>query len=173
MPLSSDTKKVFGMCLAVHFGFTEEVKEDENGREEGEEGEDDYAGMPPVKPCTPADRTHPVAPLLRNVDESIAPSPLQHSSEVDESADPTPYQSESSTPEHWYYDPNTYDQFERWLLVCMDESRYARPKRGFFDLGDYLGCKEEFFADRIERAVAVAVAERSVCRLRFLLWQKG
>ena len=151
MALSSDTKKVFGMCLAVHFGFTEEVKEDENGREEGEEGEDEE----------------------QEVDESIAPSPLQHSSEVDESVDPTPYQSESSTPEHWYYDPNTCDQFERWLLVCMDKSRYARPKRGFFDLGDYLGCKEESFADRIERAVAVADAERSVCRLRFLLLQKG
>ena len=172
---------MFGMCLAVHFGFTEEVKEDENGREEGEEGEDDYASMPPLKPCTPA-------PLLRNVDESIAPSPLQHSSEVDESADPTPYQSESSTPEHWYYDPNAYDQFERWYVDAyfefhpcfvyvrtdkMDESRCARPKRGFFDLGDYLGCKEESFADLIERAVAVADAERSVCRLRFLLWQKG
>ena len=166
MAMSSDTKKVFGMCLAVHFGFTEEVKEDENGREEGEEGEDEE----------------------KEVDESIAPSPLQHSSEVDESADPTPYQSESSTPEHWYYDPNAYDQFERWYVDAyfefhpcfvyvrtdkMDESRCARPKRGFFDLGDYLGCKEESFADRIERAVAVADAERSVCRLRFLLLQKG
>ena len=88
MPLSSDTKKVFGMCLAVRFGFTEEVKEDENGREEGEEGEDEE----------------------QEVDESIAPSPLQHSSEVDESVDPTPYQSESSTPEHWYYDPNNFSK---------------------------------------------------------------
>ena len=41
MPLSSDTKKVFGTCLAVHFGFTEEVKEEEKGREEGEEGEEE------------------------------------------------------------------------------------------------------------------------------------
>ena len=166
MPLSSDTKKVFGMCLAVHFGFTEEVKEDEHGREEGEEREDEK----------------------KEIDESIAPSPLQHSSEVDEPVDPTPYQSESSTPEHWYYDPNAYDQFERWYVDAyfekrpgfvyvekdaMDKSRYARPKRGFFDLGDYLGCKEEFFADRIERAVAVADAERSVCRLWFLLLQEG
>ena len=41
MPLSSDTKTVFGRCLAVHFGFTEEVKEDEKWREEGEEGEEE------------------------------------------------------------------------------------------------------------------------------------
>ena len=44
MPLSSDTKKVLGMCLAVHFGFTEEVKEEEKGREEGEEGEEEKEG---------------------------------------------------------------------------------------------------------------------------------
>ena len=142
MPLSSDTKKVFGMCLAVHFGFTEEVKEDENGREEGEEGEDEE----------------------KEVDESIDPSP------------PTPYPSEISTPEHWYYDPNAYDPYDGWEVDAyfeqgpglvyvgfdgMDESRYARPK--FFD----------FFNDRIERGVAVADAERSVCRLRFLLLQNG
>ena len=151
MPLSSDTRKALGMCLAVHFGFTEEVKEDENGREEGEEG-----------------------PLVedeeKEVDESIHPSP------------PTPYPSEISTPDHWYYDPydqwfpRAYDPYDGWEVDAyfeqgpglvyvgfdgMDESRYARPK--FFD----------FFNDRIERAVAVADAERSVCRLRFLLLQKG
>ena len=37
MPLSSITEKVFGLCLALHFGFTEEVKEEENGRDDGEE----------------------------------------------------------------------------------------------------------------------------------------
>ena len=41
MPLSSDTEKVFKMCLAIHFGVTEEVTEEENGRKEegGEEEE--------------------------------------------------------------------------------------------------------------------------------------
>ena len=43
MPLSSDTEKVFKMCLAIHFGFTEEVKEEEKGREEGEGGEEEEA----------------------------------------------------------------------------------------------------------------------------------
>ena len=33
------SEKVFGLCLALHFGFTEEVKEEEKGREEGEEEE--------------------------------------------------------------------------------------------------------------------------------------
>ena len=39
MTLSSITDQVFGLCLALHFGFTEEVKEEEKGREDGEEEE--------------------------------------------------------------------------------------------------------------------------------------
>ena len=123
MALSSDTKKVFGMCLAVHFGFTEEVKEDENGREEGEEGEEEE----------------------KEVDESIDPSPLQHSSEVDESVDPTPYHSSVTTPEGWYYDPDA----------------------------DYVMIPTEEYLEYVNYQLAVADAERSVCRLRFLLLQKG
>ena len=41
MTLSSITEQVFGLCLALHFGFTEEVKEEEKGREDGEEGEEE------------------------------------------------------------------------------------------------------------------------------------
>ena len=111
MALSSDTKKVFGMCLAVHFGFTEEVKEDENGREEGEEGEDEEK-------------------------------------EVDESVDSTPYQSSVMTPEvfdGWYYDPDA----------------------------DYVMIPTEEYLEYVNYQLAVADAERSVCRLRFLLLQKG
>ena len=116
MPLSSDTKKVLGMCLAVHFGFTEEVKEEEKGREEGEEGEEEE----------------------KEVDESVDPSSV-------------------ITPEGWYYDP---------------DADYDKPKP--FDPTDYGGPNhvEEFFAD-LDYKCAVADAERSVCRLRFLLLQNG
>ena len=120
MPLSSDTKKVFGMCLAVHFEFTEEVKEEEKGREEGEGGEEEEK-------------------------------------EIDESVDPSPLHSSVTTPEGWYYDP---------------DADYDKPKP--FDPTDYGGPNhvEEFFAV-LDYKCAVADAERSVCRLRFLLLQKG
>ena len=104
MPLSSDTKKVFGMCLAVHFGFTEEVKEDETGREEGEEGEEEE----------------------KEVDESVDPSSV-------------------ITPEGWYYDPDA----------------------------DYAVIPTEEYLEYVDYKLAVADAERSVCRLRFLLLQKS
>ena len=120
MPLSSDTKKVFGMCLAIHFGFTEEVTEEENGREEGEGGEEEEK-------------------------------------EVDESVDPSPLHSSVTTPEGWYYDPDPH-----------------LPNEPPFDPTDYGGPNhvEKFFAD-LDYKCAVEEAERSVCRLRFLLLQKG
>ena len=135
MPLSSDTKKVFGMCLAVHFGFTEEVKEDEKGREEGE-GEE------------------------------------EEEKEVDESVDPTPYHSTVTTPESWYYDPDPDGSMYGYVEVhpLAGQSRDAKPNK--FDPMDYPGSKEEFFA-ALNYKCAVADAERSVCRLRFLLLQKG
>ena len=111
MPLSSDTKKVFGMCLAIHFGVTEEVTEEENGRDEGEGGEEEEK-------------------------------------EVDESVDSTPYQSSVMTPEvfeGWYYDPDA----------------------------DYVMIPTEEYLEYVNYQLAVADAERSVCRLRFLLLQKG
>ena len=113
MPLSSDTKKVLGMCLAVHFGFTEEVKEEEKGREDGEEGEEEE-------------------------------EPSRHNSSL-------------PTPDGWYY----------WYDADADAD--ATPA---FDPTDYGGTPEEFFA-ALEAAEAVADAARSVCRLRFLLLQKG
>ena len=108
MPLSSDTKKVFGMCLAVHFGFTDEVKEEEKGREEGEGGEEEEK-------------------------------------EVDESVDPTRNHSSVTTPEGWYYDPDA----------------------------DYVVIPTEEYLEYVDYKLAVADAERSVCRLRFLLLQKS
>ena len=111
MPLSSDTEKVFKMCLAIHFRFTEEVKEEEKGREEGEGGEEEEK-------------------------------------EVDESVDSTPYQSSVMTPEvfeGWYYDPDA----------------------------DYIVIPTEEYLEHVNYKLAVADAERSVCRLRFLLLQKG
>ena len=91
MPLSSDTKAVFGRCLAVHFGFTEEVKEEE-----------------------------------KEVDESVDPSSV-------------------ITPEGWYRDPDA----------------------------DYVVIPTEEYLEYVDYKLAVADAERSVCRLRFLLLQKG
>ena len=125
MPLSSDTKKVLGMCLAVHFGFTEEVNEDEDGRGEGEEG-------------------------------SI-PKLVDYDPDADRSVDPN--WGDTNAP--LYFD--TYFEIDIWR-DAMDESWFARPR--CFDLWDYWG-------PRLERAVAVADAERSVCRLRFLLLQNG
>ena len=104
MPLSSDTKNVFRYVLAIHFGVTEEVTEEENGREEGEGGE-----------------------------------------EIDESVDPTPYLSSVITPEGWYYDPDA----------------------------DYVVIPTEEYLEYVDYKLAVADAERSVCRLRFLLLQKS
>ena len=95
MPLSSDTEKVFKMCLAIHFGFTEEVKEEEK--------------------------------------------------EIDESVDPSPLHSSVTTPEGWYYDPDA----------------------------DYVVIPTEEYLEHVNYKLAVADAERSVCRLRFLLLQKG
>ena len=65
--------------------------------------------------------------------------------EVDESVDPTPYQSSVITPEGWYYDPDA----------------------------DYVVIPTEEYLEYVNYQLAVADAERSVCRLRFLLLQKG
>ena len=79
-----------------------------------------------------------------------------------------------TTPEHWDYDPDYV------FVRCdkMDQYKYAAPKA--FDRTD--GALEaalaasrahaEFFA-ALEAAEDVADAARSVCRLRFLLLQKG
>ena len=153
MPLSSDTKKVLGMCLAVHFGFTEEVNEDEDGRGDGEEG-----SIPKLVDYDPdADRSVDPNWETPYPSECSDPSPSQHSSEVDESV--APNWGDTNAP--LYFD--TYLGIAIWR-DAMDESWFARPK--CFDLWDYWG-------PRLERAVAVADAERSVCRLRFLLLQNG
>ena len=91
MPLSSDTKNVFRYVLAIHFGVTEEVTEEE-----------------------------------KEVDESVDPSSV-------------------ITPEGWYYDPDA----------------------------DYVVIPTDEYLEHVNYKLAVADAERSVCRLRFLLLQKG